>query len=176
LVSLLVAILPSRIGGGSDSNDSVDTVQVTPGAEEAQMRARLQQNPNDFDAMVILADLLANTGRGPESIQWYEKAVKIKPDEESLRIAFGTVLMQYNYYLDSELQLKKAHDLSPNDPQPLYLLGQLYENESPPQPELARQLYQQAASVQPDSVYANLAKDRITALDATPQATPSATP
>ncbi len=140
------------------------------------MRARLQQNPNDVDAMIILADLLANSGRGTEAIQWYDKAIELKPDDISLRIAFGTVLMQYSYNLDAELQLQKAHDLNPKDPQPLYLLGQLYENEATPQPDLARQMYQQAENAQPGSVYGNLAKDRIAALDSTPQASPEATP
>lgn len=178
LLGFLVVILPGGFGGasGGSSGGSSKTVQVTPGAEESQMRARLQKNPNDVDAMIILADLLANSGRSTEAIQWYSKAVGLKPDDISLRIAFGTVLMQNSYYLDAEIQLKKAHDLNPKDPQPLYLLGQLYENESTPQPEQARAMYQQAASVQPGSIYGNLAKDRIAALDATPQASPVATP
>ena len=178
LFGLLVVILP--IGGngnnGSQSGNSSTTVQVTPGAEEAQMRARLQKNPNDVDAMIILADLLANSGRGTESFQWYDKAVQQRPDDLSLRIAFGTVLMQYSYNLDAQIQFQKAHDLSPKDPQSLYMLGQLYENESPPQLDKAREMYQQAEAADPGSVYSGLAKNRIAALDATPVATPGATP
>jgi cytochrome c-type biogenesis protein CcmH/NrfG len=177
LLGLIVVILPDGFGGGGgDSNSANNTVQVTPGAEETQMRARLQKNPNDVDAMVILADLLANTGRSQESIQWYGKAVTLKPEDESLRIAFGTVLMQYDYELDAQIQLQKAHGLSPKDPQPLYLLGQLYENEATPQVEQARAMYQQAEAAQPASVYAGLAKDRLNALNGTPQAAPGATP
>ena len=178
LLGLLVVVLP--IGGSGDggdqSNSSDTTVQVTPGAEEAQMRARLQKNPNDVDAMVILADLLANSGRGTESIQWYGKAVEQRPNDQSLRVAFGTVLMQYAYNLDAQLQFQKAHDLNPKDPQPLYMLGQLYENETPPQLAQARDMYQQAENADPGSVYSGLAKDRIADLDATPAATPRATP
>ena len=177
LLALIVAILPPTLGGGSDgsSSDSGNTVQVTPGAEEAQMRARIKDNPKDVNAMVILASLLANNGEGTEAIQWYSKAVDLKPDDETLRVAFGTVLMQYNFYLDSEIQLQKAHDLTPSDPQPLYLLGQLYENKTPAEPDKARQYYQQAVSASPDSVYANLANDRIAALNATPGASPQST-
>lgn len=175
ILSLIVVVLPDGLGGGGSSTAN-DTVQVTPGAEETQMRDRLQKNPNDLDAMIILADLLANTGRGTEAIQWYGKAVSLKSDDESLRVAFGTVLMQYNYELDAQLQLQKAHDLNPNDPQPLYLLGQLFENEATPQIDQARAMYQQAAAAQPGSVYAGLARDRLNALNATPQATPGATP
>ncbi len=176
LLSLLIVVLPGSFGGSGSPSNSNNTVQVTPGAEEAQMRARLAKDPKDVNAMIILADLLANTGQGTEAIQWYDKAVQLKPDDVSLRVAFGTVLMQYQFYLDAELQLKKANELNPNDPQPLYLLGQLYENETPPQPVQALAMYRQAASVQPDSVYANLATGRITVLEATPQASPGATP
>ena len=178
LFGLLIVILP--IGGsgnnGNQLSNSSASVQVTPGAEEAQMRARLQKNPNDVDAMIILADLLANSGRGTESFQWYDKAVQQRPDDQSLRIAFGTVLMQYAYNLDAQIQFQKAHELNPKDPQPLYMLGQLYENETPPQIAQARTMYQQAEAADPGSVYSGLAKNRIAALDATPVATPVATP
>jgi cytochrome c-type biogenesis protein CcmH/NrfG len=178
LLALLVAVLPTGGSGddGSQSGDQNTTVQVTPGAEEAEMRARLDKNPNDVDAMVILADLLANSGRGTESIQWYDKAVQAKPDDLSLHVAFGTVLMQYAYNLDAKLQFQKAHELNPKDPQPLYMLGQLFEHQEQPDLAQARDMYEQAEAVDPGSVYAGLAKDRIAELDATPVATPSATP
>jgi cytochrome c-type biogenesis protein CcmH/NrfG len=171
LLALLVAVLPSG-GSGDDGSDANSTVQVTPGAEEAEMRARLDKNPNDVDAMIILADLLANSGRGTESIQWYDKAVQARPDDASLHIAFGTVLMQYTYNLDAKLQFQKAHDLNPKDPQALYMLGQLFEHQDQPDLAQARAMYQQAEAADPGSVYAGLAKDRLSALDATPSATP----
>lgn len=178
LLALLVAVLPSGGSGddGGDTSDANTTVQVTPGAEEAEMRARLDKNPTDVDAMIILADLLANSGRGTESIQWYDKAVQARPDDVSLRIAFGTVLMQYTYNLDAKLQFQKAHDLNPKDPQPLYMLGQLFEHQDQPDLAQARTMYQQAEAADPGSVYAGLAKNRLAELDATPAATPSATP
>jgi cytochrome c-type biogenesis protein CcmH/NrfG len=178
LLGLLVAFLPSGGSGnsGDQSTNPATTVQVTPGAEEAQVRARLQKTPGDVDAMIILADLLANSGRGTESFQWYDKAVQQRPNDLSLRIAFGTVLMQYAYDLDAQIQFQKAHELNPKDPQSLYMLGQLYENETPPQMAQARTMYQQAEAADPGSVYSGLAKNRIAALDATPVVTPVATP
>jgi len=177
-MALLIAVLPTGGSGdpSTDTSNANTSVQVTPGAEEAQMRARLDKNPNDVDAMVILADLLANSGRGPEAIQWYDKAVQARPDDVSLHIAFGTVLMQYAYNLDAKLQFQKAHDLNPKDPQPLYMLGQLYEHQDPPDLTQARAMYEEAETADPGSVYAGLAKNRITELDATPAATPNATP
>ena len=178
LLALLIAVLPSggNVNDATQSNDANSAVQVTPGAEEADMRARLAKNPNDVDAMVILADLLANSGRGPESIQWYDKAVQARPNDVSLHIAFGTVLMQYAYNLDAKLQFQKAHELNPKDPQPLYMLGQLFEHQEQPDLSQARDMYKQAEAADPGSVYAELAKNRLAALDATPAASPNATP
>lgn len=178
LFALIIAVLPSGGGGndGTGSANSNTTVQVTPGAKEAEMRARLDKNPNDVDAMIILADLLANSGRGTESIQWYDKAVQARPNDASLHIAFGTVLMQYTYNLDAKLQFQKAHDLIPKDPQPLYMLGQLFEHQDKPDLAQARDMYTQAEAADPGSVYAGLAKSRLAELDATPGATPNATP
>lgn len=178
LLALLIAVLPTGGSGGdgTDTSNANSSVQVTPGAEEATMRARLDKNPNDVDAMIILADLLANSGRGTESIQWYDKAVQARPNDASLHIAFGTVLMQYAYNLDAKLQFQKAHDLNPKDPQPLYMLGQLFEHQDQPDLAQARDMYTQAEAADPGSVYAGLAKNRLTELDATPAATPNATP
>jgi cytochrome c-type biogenesis protein CcmH/NrfG len=178
LLALLIGVLPSGGSGddGTETSNANTTVQVTPGAEEAEMRARLDKNPNDVDAMIILADLLANSGRGTESIQWYDKAVQARPDDVSLHIAFGTVLMQYTYNLDAKLQFQKAHELNPKDPQPLYMLGQLFEHQDTPDLAQARDMYRQAEAADPGSVYAGLAKNRLAALDATPAATPNATP
>jgi len=178
ILGLLFAVLPTG-GSGDDSTQSSGAntaVQVTPGAEEAEIRARLDKNPNDVDAMVILADLLANSGRGTESIQWYDKAVQARPDDLSLRVAFGTVLMQYAYNLDAKIQFQKAHELNPKDPQPLYMLGQLFEHQDQPDLAQAREMYKQAEAADPGSVYAGLAKNRLNELDATPAASPDATP
>ena len=164
ILGLLIVILP---GGGSagNSHGSGDVLPPpTPGAAEAQMRARLQQNPDDLNAMQVLADILANSGRIDEAIPYYEKIVQQKPDDETIRVAFGTALLHASYNADAEQELLKAHDLSPNDPQPLYLLGQLYEAWQPPRIDDARSMYSAAITADPESAFAARAQDRLNAL------------
>ena len=177
VLGLLVVLIPD--GGSSNAADSSSVLPPpTPGAAEAQMRARLEKDPNDVNAMSVLADILANTGRVDEAVPYYEKVIQQKPSDETLRVAFGSALMHANYNGDAEQELLKAHDLAPADPQPLYLLGQLYEGWQPERLDDAKKMYQAVLDAAPDSSYAARAKDRLSALSSTPAppGTPSGTP
>jgi len=159
---VLLDLFSSR---GSDDVFLQPQIAVTPGSQEAEMRARLQENPDDVNAMLVLADLLANTGRASEAVQWYEKAVQARPDDVGLRVAFGRTLMQGGYRLDAEIQFKKAIELAPTNPEPIFFLGQLYQESDPPRESDARAQYERVIEVAPESVYAQRAKEQLVALD-----------
>lgn len=164
LLGLLVAVIPT--GDEPESTGQMgQTVAITPGAEEARMRQRLANDPNDVDAMLVLADLMANTGNGPEAIRLYERAIEQRPDDARLRIALGDLLRRYNHQYDAEIQLKKARELAPNDPEPTYLLGVLYAQARPPQKEQAREMFQAVIDSAPDSIYAQRSREQIEQLD-----------
>lgn len=163
---LFAAVIPDLMSNrrSSDGVDLSAALTVTPGAEEARMRERLQQNPNDVNAMMILAQFLANSGKGTEAIQWYDKAIQQRPDDYDLRVAFGRTLMENGFAADAELQLQKAAELQPSNPEPVYLLGQLYQNQNPPRNDDARQKYDQVLKMAPDSSFARQAKDALSKL------------
>lgn len=172
LVLLSVASVLAPIPSGSQDSASQDVLempQVTPGAAEAEMKARLGTDPHDVNAMVSLAELMANTGRSDEAISWYEKAVNERPDDPKIRIGFGQALTHAKHYLDAKIQLQKAQELDPKNAEPLFLLGQLYQQVQPPQPEDARKMFEQVIQVDPGSVFAQRAREQ---LDATPAASP----
>lgn len=155
----LVGIFAGDDQGGAQNMEI--TLPVTPGSQEQEMRERLQTNPDDVNAMVILAGLLANSGQGQEAIQWYRKAVDARPDDAALRIAFGQTLATAGFTLDAELQYERAIALEPTNPQPVFLLGQLYQYARPPQPDKAREQYEQVIEMAPDSPYATQAQERL---------------
>ena len=62
--------------------------------------------------MVVLANVLQNQGDYQGAIDWYEKAVGIKPDDVELRLAFGQALYSYGQLFDAEVQYKKAIEWS----------------------------------------------------------------
>lgn len=156
----------SQCGAPSPATEEPRAIEITitPGAEEARLRQRLAENPEDVGAMMALADVLSNTGRGIEAVELYEQAIQLRPDDPGLRLALGRTLLRYGYYADAEVQLQRAHQLDASDPAPLYFLGQVYESRSPPDTDQARAMYKQVVEMAPDSPYGRLARQRLDAL------------
>jgi cytochrome c-type biogenesis protein CcmH/NrfG len=150
-----------------------DSSQPSPGqapisdepTEEDLLRAQLEDDPEDVGSMILLAELLANTGRSDEAIRWYERAVERRPDQVTLRIAFGSVLMRQRFDLDAELQFQRALEIDPEDEQALFLLGQLYEQSTPPRQEEAEEMYRRVIETSPESFFAELARDALAGSD-----------
>lgn len=167
IFTALEAVLPDLAGGGSSDDDLIfnPPIEMTPGGQEAEMRERLEKDPNDVNAMLVLADLLANTGRGGEAIPWYEQAIQHRPDDYNLRIAFGRTLMQARFPLDAQLQFERARELAPTNPEPVFLLGQLFMESDPPREDQAREMYEEVLRLAPDSTYAERAQDQLDKLN-----------
>lgn len=174
LAGSVLVLIPSGGEGDDGGNVDDDVVRVTPGAEVTRLETAIAANPDDVDSMVVLAEVLANSGRIAESIPWFERATQQRPDDATLRLAFGRALQRAGNDYDAELQLKRAVELDPNDPAAAYYLGRFYETREPPKVEAAREWYQRSVDADPESVIAGQARDRMAAL-ATP-ASPTGTP
>jgi cytochrome c-type biogenesis protein CcmH/NrfG len=171
LASSLLILIPFGMGGDDDGDD---VLRVTPGAEVSRLETTIADNPGDVDSMVVLAEVLANSGRITESIPWFERAIDQRPDDATLRLAFGRALQRAGTDFDAELQLKRAVELGPDDPANAFYLAMFYETREPPKLDGAREWYQRAIDADPESVIAGQARDRMAALD--PDASPEATP
>jgi cytochrome c-type biogenesis protein CcmH/NrfG len=159
VVGLLAAAIPEFLALNDDESPPV--AQNDQPSEEERLRERLDENPEDVASMVLLADLLANTGRGDEAIRWYERAIEHRPEQVSLRVAFGSVLMRYRYDLDAEIQFQRAIEIDPEEEEAMYLLAQLYEQSNPPRMEEAEEMYRRVIETSPESFYAQLARDAL---------------
>lgn len=173
LASSLLILIPFGMGGGDNDVDD-DVLRVTPGAEVSRLETAIAANPDDVDSMVVLAEVLANSGRTTESIPWFERAIEQQPDDATLRLAFGRALQRAGTDFDAELQLKRAVELGPDDPSNAFYLALFYETREPPKLDEAREWYQRAIDADPESVIAGQARDRMAALD--PDASPAGTP
>jgi cytochrome c-type biogenesis protein CcmH/NrfG len=136
-------------------------IGLTPGAEEERIRARIAENPDDVNSMIVLADLLSNTGRGVESIQWFERAIEARPNDISLRVAFARALSRSSFNADAEIQLQHAINQQADHAESLFVLGELYENWTPPRLDDAKVQYQRILEVAPESPYAEQAQQRL---------------
>ncbi|MEI2617239.1 MAG: hypothetical protein V9F06_06310 [Thermomicrobiales bacterium] len=168
----LVAVLP--LGDSSDSTSSADrpAVQVTPGAEIARLQTQVTEDPIDSAGVVVLAEVLANSGRLSESYVWYQKATALRPDDASLRLAFGRALLRGQQWFDAELQLTMGNDLDVSSAAIAFSLGQLADQRPGGDPATARAWYQQAIDRDPTSLFAQQARTRLAELGGSP-ATPS---
>lgn len=172
----LVVILGLTLGGVL--YDLRFSVSTEPGSQPGQGRAqanliptyeaRLRENPNDYQAMIVLANILQNNGDYPNAIAWYDRAVQLKPDDVETRLAFGQALASYGQRFDAEVQYKKAIELDPKSARAEYYLGQLYEQWDPPRPEEAQIHYQRASQLEPEGTWGSAARTALQRLNATP--------
>lgn len=132
-----------------------------PGEEIARLETAVAQDPSDTDSMVVLANILANSGRVDESIVWFEKASNAEPENGELRLAFGLALFQLSNYFDAEIQLKRAESLLPDNATPPFYLGQLFERRPVPDLDASIAAYERALEVDPDSLVAQQAQARL---------------
>ena len=137
--------------------------------------ARLRDNPNDVNTMIVLANVLQNQGDYQGSINWYEKAVGLKPDDVELRLAFGQALYSYGQLFDAEIQYKKAIELDGKSAKAEYYLAQLYQRSNPPRIEEARIHFTRASELEPEGSWGRVARSALDSLNATP-VPPTATP
>ncbi|MBX6755064.1 MAG: tetratricopeptide repeat protein [Thermorudis peleae] len=154
------------------TNQTVALPKVTPGAEEARLRAQLTAQPDDLATILALADVLTNSGRYEEATELYSKAITLQPNDPRIRLAFGRMLLLAGRYADAQAELQIAAALAPHDPAPYYFLGQLAEQEPEPNIAQAKAAYATAVARDPSSPYARLAQERLKALQATPTPAP----
>lgn len=163
VIGMVAVALPEFIGGGNDSpqQDLGTTLEDEGESEEDELRQRLEEDPEDAGALVLLADLLANTGRYDEAIRYYERAIEQRPEQASLRIAFAQTLERRGYALDAEVQLDRALELEPENVEAMFMLAGILERDDPPRQDEADELYEEIIETAPESFYAQLAEEQL---------------
>jgi tetratricopeptide (TPR) repeat protein len=161
----LVAVGFDGFGGATDDDPLAEdpTSNLAPTYE-----ARLRDNPNDVNTMLILANIYQNRGEFPAAISWYEKALGLKPDDIEARLAFGKALASYGQNFDAEAQYKKALEIDSRNARAEYYLGELYDRWNPPRPEDAKIHYARASEFEPEGAWGRAARAALNRLNATP--------
>lgn len=163
VLSGLIILLP--FGNSNRSPNDGATIRVTPGAEISRLETAVASNPDDVNSMIVLAEVLANSGRLNESYPWFEEAVARKPDDSALRTAFGRALQRGGSWFDAELQFMRAVELDPENDSAAYYLGLLYEGMPEPRVDEALRWYQRAVDIDPGSIIAEQSLARIAELE-----------
>jgi cytochrome c-type biogenesis protein CcmH/NrfG len=107
---------------------------LEPQADSAQQQAELEkkaapllislkQNPNDFDSIVKIANLYYDAQQYNDAIPYYERALKIHPENSDVRTDLGTA----SWYLGNAdraiTEFERALKYQPSHPGTLFNLG-----------------------------------------------------
>ena len=168
-------VLDSWRSSGDNSGDT----SLTPDTNDDvlhQLETAAAENPQDAEAQAALGNYYANTGNFDLAVTYYERAVQLSPQDWTIRLTFAQALMTNRKLADAELQFDKILEAEPQNATAWYYLGQLYQLFDPPRDDEAIYAYQQVIRFGPDTYVATQAADKLSALGATPVASPPASP
>ncbi len=124
---------------------------------QAVADASLTQNPNSPDILLVKGDLQFAQGKLPDAESSYVKAVNLKPTAPGPYVGLAHVYRAYSLYRRAFDNMKRAHELAPNDisvqllwfhslPQPDRIPALRYFLATPaPNPQTAKALQQYLA-------------------------------
>ncbi len=96
---------------------SAPTAAVNPYSDDsafAEVKKKLDANPNDADALFHLADLYDRSNQYAEAIEAYKKVIKLKPNMGYAYLKMGTAYDRMNKPEEAIDTLKKAARYMPN--------------------------------------------------------------
>ncbi len=108
---------PSAQAPGPVANTAVMVQQ------EAGLKAMLQSNPSDLNALIRLGDLYYDTGRPREAVDYYGRALEIDPTNVNVRTDRGTSYWNLGQADAAVAEFNKSLEYNPSHPQTLYNLG-----------------------------------------------------
>ena len=179
VAGLVTAASLDLLGGTSKDDDSGSDVNYGETADDviSAQQTMVAGNPDDVDALMLLANLLGNSDRLNEAIPLYEQATKMRPDDASIRLDFARALADGGKPADAEVQFLKALSIDPESQAANYYLAELYRMWTPTRSAEAIPLYQQAVRIDSGTFLAELAQNQLVALGAaTPVSSPVASP
>jgi cytochrome c-type biogenesis protein CcmH/NrfG len=162
LVAVSLSTIAADVLLGDDTSDAENFASGENDDLANDLRAQIQDNPEDADLMAQLAVLLAYDGKLDESIQWYERALAIDPNDVDTRFSFAQSLIQGGKQADAELQLLKVLELNPNHYEAHFYLAELYRLWDPPRTEEAAAHYYRVIEIAPDAYLAGQSKEALT--------------
>ncbi|HEV2527937.1 MAG TPA: tetratricopeptide repeat protein [Thermomicrobiales bacterium] len=179
MVGSVVASIAVDLAGPGEQQDDTDA----PLAFEEQQQelideqlAAVEANPNDFAAIVRLAQSYQLANQPDQAITWFERALAINPNDVPTRLDFADMLTQAGRQNDAELQYFRVLEIDPANVPAMFYLGDLYQFWQPAaRTDEAVAQFQRVVMTSPTSALATTARERLGILGApVPDATPIA--
>ncbi len=134
-----------------DSADATDQANFPNPNEEliAEQQTEVARDPNDIEGMLLLANLLGNSGRLTEAVPWYERVLRSQPQDVAARVDFARALADGGMTADAELQFLRAIEIDPRSQEAHFYLAELYRAWAPPRTAEAAREYSEARAIDP---------------------------
>lgn len=179
LVTAVVTISLGNFFGSSSDSSPTDVANYQDPNQDvlSQQETVVAKSPNDIESILLLANMLSNSGKLQEAVPYYQKALDLNPNDASARLDFARALSDSDLNGDAELQFKKVIALDPKNQDAHYYLAELYSRWQPARTSEAIAEYQQAFEIDPTTLIGQKSRDALVALGvATPSASPGASP
>ncbi len=140
LFFLFIPVISCRKEQPREERRAGEAPVVNPYSSESvytEVKKKLDQNPNDVEALYHLADLYNRDAQYPEAIETYKKVVRLKPDMGYAYLKMGTAYDRLSKPEEAITALKKAAKYMPNYPVVYNNLGVAYGNSGKPDEEIA---------------------------------------
>lgn len=89
----------------------------------APLLQTLKSNPNDFATLVKIGNVYYDGQQFPEAIQYYERALKVRPENADVRTDLGTALWYTGDADKAIAEFQKSLKYRPGHPETLFNLG-----------------------------------------------------
>jgi cytochrome c-type biogenesis protein CcmH/NrfG len=159
-----------------DSPDETDQANVSDPNQDviADQQTAVADNPNDVEEMLLLANLLGNSGRLTEAIPWYERVLEARPEDVKARVDFARALADGGLASDAELQFTRALQVDPRSQEAHFYLAELYGSSTPRRVAEAVREYREARAIDPTTFLGQQAEQALNQLGvARPVGSPS---
>ncbi|MCG6964232.1 MAG: tetratricopeptide repeat protein [Acidobacteria bacterium] len=88
--------------------------------DSASLRAMLQKNPNDAKVLASLGNLYYDNKRWPEAKDWYQRALKVAPNDADVMTDMAVVERNLGSHEQALKTLDRVLQIDPNHWQALY--------------------------------------------------------
>ena len=140
-----------------DDPDAVEILDILAAALEINYRDAeaqrclddlLQRQPEHFDALVRRGRTAKGMGWYEDAVKYYEKALSVRPDVDSVRLAMAEIQVALGHFDRARGQLERLRERQPNNPSVLFGLARCDAGTG--RYEQARRAYDQLLAANPN--------------------------
>ena len=136
---------PPTSGSGSTAPDSAGA----PRSDVMEAIERARKEPSNFEAQIKAADLFKQIGSKEETLEFYERAIKVKPRDFNLLTTLGNTNFDLKRYEEAEKWYHLALKVNPNNAAVWMDLGSSYYFREPRNLDKAIAAYRAALKADP---------------------------